>query len=77
MANQELVNGALTRLGLGVRNEEPVQGQSRDGCSVVDWSSVRFGHRRGRVVLSDGSNWLLMISEEHNGLTWVQSDLTY
>lgn len=75
MANQDLVNGALTRLGLGTQNEESPQQQSASNQSVVGWNSVRFGHRRGRVILSGGSKWFVVISEEHKGLTWVQLDL--
>jgi hypothetical protein len=72
VTNQELVNGALIRLGLVAPCEESAR-TKLEGAYVVHWHSPRFGYRGGRVVMSDGSQWFLVVSEPKEALTWVQA----
>jgi hypothetical protein len=74
MANQELVKGALTRLGL-VPSSVGSAGTRLEVSRTVSWRSPRFGSRAGRVLMSDGGKWVLVLSESRSTLTWVQEDL--
>lgn len=76
MANQELVKGALARLGL-VPSRADQTGTRSETISFVSWHSPNRGKRTGRVVMSDGEEWVLVISEQTSTLTWVRGNLLH
>jgi hypothetical protein len=73
MTKDELIKGALTQLGVLSRTADPLS--SATASSAIAWHSLRFGPRRGWVVLDAGDGWRVVLNDRTGGLTWVREDL--